>query len=70
MLTLQLLRVMDRIWKDEGLNPHLTTYGSSQRHRWFLQNAQGDGVAYEAAVERFTNGCTLILPCHLRTGYS
>ncbi|KAL7053890.1 hypothetical protein AAHC03_026747 [Spirometra sp. Aus1] len=27
MLTLQLLRVMDRIWKDEGLNLHLTTYG-------------------------------------------
>ncbi|VDN18311.1 unnamed protein product, partial [Dibothriocephalus latus] len=27
MLTLQLLKVMDRIWKDEGLNLHLTTYG-------------------------------------------
>uniref|UniRef100_A0A0V0JBT1 Phosphatidylinositol 4,5-bisphosphate 3-kinase catalytic subunit alpha isoform n=1 Tax=Schistocephalus solidus TaxID=70667 RepID=A0A0V0JBT1_SCHSO len=92
MLTLQLLKVMDRIWKDEGLNLHLTTYGclatgdevglievvrnsqtimsiqgqrvrsamqidSSQLHRWFLQNAQGDGLAYEAAVERFTNSC-------------
>uniref|UniRef100_A0A5K3FWI8 Phosphatidylinositol 3-kinase catalytic subunit type 3 n=1 Tax=Mesocestoides corti TaxID=53468 RepID=A0A5K3FWI8_MESCO len=27
MLTLQLLKVMDRIWKDEGLNLDLTTYG-------------------------------------------
>ncbi|KAL7057428.1 hypothetical protein AAHC03_019526 [Spirometra sp. Aus1] len=96
ILTLQLLRVMDRIWKDEGLNLHLTTYGclatgdevglievvrnsqtimsiqgqrvrsamqidSSQLHRWFLQNAQYDGVAYEAAVERLTNDCALIL---------
>ncbi|KAL7053751.1 hypothetical protein AAHC03_026836 [Spirometra sp. Aus1] len=49
MLTLQLLRGQ-RVRSAMQIN-------SSQLHRWFLQNAQGDGVAYEAAVERFTNSC-------------
>ncbi|KAL7053459.1 hypothetical protein AAHC03_027108 [Spirometra sp. Aus1] len=60
MLTLQLLRGQ-RVRSAMQID-------SSQLHRWFLQNAQGDGVAYEAAVERFTNGCALILRCHRRTG--